>query len=76
MLRIFSPEKIGQLRPGANLRFWVPEASMLTTRPPKSLQISLSVLFGSQKRQRLLLYTSLIDLFYNRGGKCLQRGTD
>jgi hypothetical protein len=37
MLRIFSPEKIRRLRPGANPRSWVPEASMLTTRPPKPL---------------------------------------
>ena len=63
---------------------------------------ALSVFFyGSQNRQRLLLYTSLTDLvfitvvesvysavrteslykadrfgFCNRGGKCLQRGTD
>ena len=33
--------------------------------------------YGSQKRQRLLLYISLTDwVFFNRGGKCLQRGTD
>jgi hypothetical protein len=37
MLRIFSPEKIRRLRPGANPRSWVPEASMLTSRPPKPL---------------------------------------
>jgi hypothetical protein len=34
-LRIFSPEKIRRLRPGLNPRTRVPEASMLTTRPPK-----------------------------------------
>jgi hypothetical protein len=37
MLGIFSPRKIRRLRPGLNPRTWVPEASMLTTRPPKSL---------------------------------------
>jgi hypothetical protein len=37
MLRIFSPEKIWWLRPGLNPRFWVPDASMLTTRPLKPL---------------------------------------
>jgi len=37
--------------------------------------LALSVLYGSQNRQRLLLYKSLTG-FYNRGGKCLQRGTD
>jgi hypothetical protein len=35
MLWIFSPEKSN--RPGLNPRSWVPEASMLTTRPPKLL---------------------------------------
>jgi hypothetical protein len=37
---------------------------------------AFSVLYGSQNRQRLFLYASLTDWFYNRGGKCLQRGTD
>ena len=36
MLRIFTPVKIQRFRPGLNPRTWVPEASMLTTRPPKS----------------------------------------
>ena len=35
MLRGFTPVKIQLLRPGLNPRTWVPEASMLTTRPPK-----------------------------------------
>ena len=35
MLRIFMPVKIKPLRPGLNPQTWVPEASMLTTRPPK-----------------------------------------
>jgi hypothetical protein len=33
MLRIFPTGKIRLLRSGANPRSWVPEASMLTTRP-------------------------------------------
>jgi hypothetical protein len=36
----FSPWKIRQLRPGSNPRTWVPEASMLTTRPPNPLCLS------------------------------------
>jgi hypothetical protein len=32
------PEKIRRFRPGLNPRSWVPEASMLTTRPPKPLR--------------------------------------
>jgi hypothetical protein len=35
MLWIFPAGKIRRLRSGANPRSWVPEASMLTTRPPK-----------------------------------------
>ena len=35
MMRIFTPVKIQRLRSGLNPETWVPEASMLTTRPPK-----------------------------------------
>ena len=35
MLRIFTPVKIQRLLPGLNPQTWVPQASMLTTRPPK-----------------------------------------
>ena len=35
MLRIFTSVKIQRLWAGLNPRTWVPEASMLTTRPPK-----------------------------------------
>ena len=35
MLRIFTSVKIQRLRPGLNPQTWVPEASMLTTRPSK-----------------------------------------
>jgi hypothetical protein len=37
MLWILPARKIRRLRSGANPRSWVPEASMLTTRPPKPL---------------------------------------
>jgi hypothetical protein len=39
MLSIFPIGKIRRLRSGVNLRSWVPEASMLTTRPPKPLVV-------------------------------------
>jgi hypothetical protein len=39
MLRIFLPEKFQWLRLGANPKFGVPEASMLTTRPPTRLNL-------------------------------------
>ena len=42
MLRIFTPIKIQWLRLGLNPRTWVPEASMLTTRPPKPSCLVLS----------------------------------
>ena len=35
MLRIFTSAKNQRLRPDLNPQTWVPEASMLTTRPPK-----------------------------------------
>jgi hypothetical protein len=34
----FFARKIRQLRPGLNPQSWVPEASMLTTRPPNPLR--------------------------------------
>jgi hypothetical protein len=37
----FAPKKIRRLQPGFNPRTWVPEASMLTTRPPKPLRKDL-----------------------------------
>jgi len=55
--------------------------SLRTTRFTHSkilhgVRFMLSVLYGYQNRERPLLYTSLTDRFYNRGGKCLQHGTD
>jgi hypothetical protein len=44
MLRIFSPRKIRRFRPSLNPRTWVPEASMLTTRPSKPLRVELQLL--------------------------------
>jgi len=38
-------------------------------------QLYLSVLCGSQNKQRLFPYTTLTDCFYNRDGVCLLRGT-
>jgi hypothetical protein len=41
----FFARKIRRLRSGANPRSWVPEASMLTTRPTKPL---VRVLYGEE----------------------------
>ena len=43
MLWIFFARKIRRLWPGSNPRSWVPEASMLTTRPPKPPSSALQV---------------------------------
>ena len=43
MLRIFTPVKIQRLRPGLNPQTWVPEARMLTTRPPKPLDMNVNL---------------------------------
>jgi hypothetical protein len=43
MLRIFLPWKIQRLWAGSNQWTWVPEASMLTPRPPKPLFISFTI---------------------------------
>jgi hypothetical protein len=40
MLWIFFARKIQRFRPGSTPRSWVPEASMLTTRPPKPLPLT------------------------------------
>jgi hypothetical protein len=45
-------------------------------KTPHDARFALSVLYGSQNRQRPLLYTSFLVGFYNRGGKFLKRGTD
>ena len=43
----FFARKIRRLRPGSNPRSWVPEASMLTTRPPKPLCLYIRQKFFS-----------------------------
>ena len=65
MLRIFTPLKIQRLRPGLNPQTWMPEASMLTTRPPKPL-------LQSAKEERNILPT-VNQWKDNRIGKILCR---
>ena len=56
MLRIFTPVKIQRLRPGLNPQTWVPEDSMLTTRPPKpSLSVGRSALDTAEWEKTFLL---------------------
>ena len=57
MLRIFTPVKIQRVQPGLNPQTWVPEASMLTTRPPKpSIFVIRSLIFLSSKRVFLFFW--------------------
>ena len=44
VLRIFFARKIRRLRPGLNPRTGVPEASTLTSRPPKGLRANMMIL--------------------------------
>ena len=46
MLRNFTSVKIQRFRPGLNPQTWVPEASMLTTRPPKPSNSYISHVFS------------------------------
>jgi hypothetical protein len=62
----FFARKIWRLRPGANPWSWVPEASMLTTIPPKPLhtgtlsQHLLQSKVGTQHCEKRLLFSSYL----------------
>ena len=49
MLEDFYVRKIQRLRPGLNPQTWVPEASMLTTRPPGLLQDSFILTYPAEQ---------------------------
>jgi len=49
----FFARKIRQPRPGVNPRSWVPEASTLTTRPPKPLRTTEVLATPLQKLQNI-----------------------
>ena len=71
-LQIFhAKELLNILKPSGFFTFHQVEQSKIL----HGVHFALSVLWGSQNGQRLLLYTSLTG-FYNRGGKSLLRGTD
>ena len=53
----FNVRKIQRLRPGLNPQTWVPEASMLTTRPPKP---SSKVLNSRDKNANLLISAAVV----------------
>ena len=52
MLRIFTPVKIQRLRSGLNPRTWVPEASMLTTRPPIPSSLLRAFAYAKQSQYK------------------------
>ena len=56
----FFARKIRRLRPGSNLRSWVPEASMLTTRPPKP--VVFCNFKGSEEMKDLISMNQVRDL--------------
>jgi hypothetical protein len=58
MLWIFPAGKIRRLRSGANPRSWVPEASMLTRRPPKPLRIGRY--FGSFNKSKPAFFSKFL----------------
>jgi hypothetical protein len=59
MLRIFTSVKIQRLRPGSNPRPWVPEASMLTTRPPKLSLFNICCILN-------ILYSNYLNINFER----------
>jgi len=70
--KIFLPTSldVNLLKPGGFFTY----RQILHSKILYGAPFALNVLYGSQNRQRLLLYISLIG-FFNRGGKCLLRGT-
>ena len=68
----FQGQRVNHLKPGCFFTYY----KVWHSKNFRGARLAFSVLYGSQNRQRLLLYTSLRIGFYNRGGKCLQRGTD
>ena len=50
----FFTRKIQRLQPGSNPRSWVPEASMLTTRPPKPL---IPFIYSVNNEKTIVQYT-------------------
>jgi hypothetical protein len=62
MLRIFTPEKIRRLRPSLNPRTWVPEGSMLTTRPPKPLCPAIALITLSSGKACLKANSHILSL--------------
>ena len=67
MRRIFTPVKIQRLRPGLNPQTWVPEASMLTTRPPKPSDNSVTYVLLMNKK--LCIKVNEIILYYDARSK-------
>jgi hypothetical protein len=65
MLRNFFGRKIRQLRPGLNPRTWVPEASMLTTRPDDDLIVESKLVARAIINHLLLCLTDFSISIYN-----------
>ena len=79
MLRILTPVKIQRLRPGLNPKTWVPEANMLTTRPPKlsvsALHVSGGISARNQDLMKLYVQSCVLSCFTAVYGWCRWVGT-
>ena len=75
MLRIFMPIKIQRLRPALNPQTWVPEASMLNTRPPKP-SLRCIYVFKYKGNNFFEYYTVNVYGFMLRGFKRIMERTE
>ena len=68
MLRIFTPVKIQWLRLGLNPQTWVPEASMLTTRPPKPSDVfeTCRVLYQNELEKQCISLVFIIRIILKK----------
>ena len=65
MLRIFTSVKVERLRPGLNPQTWVPEASMLTTRPPKPSFCYITYRYITFEQEHMLMLESCLQTSNN-----------
>jgi hypothetical protein len=72
----FFARKIRRLRPGANPRSWVPEASILTTRPPKPSLPSSNIKLTFLTLTQIFLFLTLQFRFHYLREWMRQRGGD
>ena len=68
----FFARKIQRLRPGSNPRSWVPEASMVTTRPPKPLMLFIFIKKSRNKSvKKIISNFNCWHVYCHSGQHCL-----